>query len=146
MRVNILIIAVWLILPACNTTAKINRQSLNDIPHIFIGTFTDDYGSTYHINNKEWIHDKKIRYHLLSYNKDSLYFIARNDEANPSDKSLYTRIDVMYLKSMDPWKWGFCLTAYKAKTFEEAVNTAAADRANPRQGCGGYPFTRMKRE
>jgi hypothetical protein len=46
---------------------------------------------------------------------------------------------------MAPFLWGFCLTTYDAKTIEEAQTKAKADRANPRKGCNGYPFSRMKR-
>jgi hypothetical protein len=44
---------------------------------------------------------------------------------------------------MGQWKWGYCLTAYKAATDAQAGATAAADRENPKTGCGGYPFSRM---
>jgi hypothetical protein len=64
---------------------------------------------------------------------------------NPGDAGLYTRIDFMQFNNMQSWLWGYCLTAYNAKTDAIAEAAAQADRANPKKGCGGYPFSRMKR-
>ena len=116
------------------------------MPSALLGSFKDDYGIAYTITSKVWVQSKRIKYHLLQYNKEEEFFIAKNDDANPSDGGLYTRIDIMYFENMEPWQWGYCLTAYKASTMQEAMNTATADRANPRKGCNGYPFSRMKRE
>lgn len=50
----------------------------------------------------------------------------------------------MRLSDLAPYTWAFCLTAYKAPTAESARATTAANRATPRTGCNGYPFSRMK--
>lgn len=110
-----------------------------------LGDFTDDYKIRYTITNKTFTQHPGVKYNLLSYNEKEQYFIAQNDTANISDGGLYTRIDIMRFSNMEPWRWGFCLTAYQAPTYEAALQTAAADRANPKKGCGGYPFSRMKR-
>ncbi len=147
MKIGLLaVVLLSLFIPACHTTAKTNQQTLKQIPAALLGSFKDDYGSNYTITNTEWAQGKNIKYHLLFYNKEANFLIAKNDDANPSGGGLYTRIDILYFENMPPWRWGFCLTAYKAKSLKEAVNTAAADRANPRKGCNGYPFSRMKRE
>jgi hypothetical protein len=143
-KIRTFIVAFWLLVSACHTTVKINQQTLKQIPSVFIGNFKDDYGSSYTITSKVWIQDKRIIYHLLQYNNAEKFLIAKNDEANPSDGGLYTRIDLIYFKNMKLWQWGYCLTVYKASTMQEAINTAMADRANPRKGCNGYPFSRMK--
>lgn len=138
---------VWLCLSGCHTAGKLQHgNTLKNIPAALLGSFKDDYGSVYTISSKEWQHGKSTKYHLLLYNKEQNYLIAQNDTANPSDGGLYTRIDIMYFENIEPWHWGYCLTAYKAATMDEAVNTAAADRVNLRNGCNGYPFSRMKRE
>ena len=144
MKIRTLIVAFWLLVSACHTTTKINQQTLKQIPATLLGSFKDDYGSSYTISGKDWIQDKRIKYHLLQYNKTENFIIAKNDEANPSDGGLYTRIEIMYFENMEPWHWGYCLTTYKASTMQEAINTATADRVNPRKGCNGYPFSRMK--
>jgi len=145
-RIIMLSSALWLFTTACHTAAKSQARTLRQVPEELLGNFKDDYGSVYHISNKEWLQGVHIKYHLLMYNKEGDFFIAQNDTANSSDGGLYTRIDIMYFKDMEPWHWGYCLTAYKAATIQEAINTAVADRANPRKGCNGYPFSRMKRE
>ncbi len=145
MKIATFIIAYWLLFLGCGTTAKINRQSLTQIPSVLLGNFMDDYGSSYTITSKIWMHGAKSKYQLLHYSKKGNYFIAKNDDANPSDAGLYTRIDIMYFNNMESWQWGYCFTAYKSTTAQEAINTIAADTANPRKGCNGYPFSRMKK-
>ncbi len=138
-------IGILILFTQCGPAAK-NKQSLSAIPAGFIGNFKDDYDIRYTISDRAFIQHPGIIYHLISYNSSEKYFIARNDDKNPSEAGLYSRIDVMEFKGMEPYTWGFCLTAYKAKTAEEAIATAAADRNNPKKGCGGFPFSRMKRE
>ncbi len=140
-----LIALILLSIASCHSSSKIQSQTLQQVPEDILGTFKDDYGSIYHISKNEWTQGAGIKYHLLLYNKEGNYFIARNDEHNPSDAGLYSRIDIMHFQNMEPWRWGYCLTAYKAATMQDAINTAAADRANPKKGCNGYPFSRMKR-
>lgn len=146
MRIVAIITAIVLLTTACHTSFKNQGKTLQQVPETLIGSFKDDYGSEYQISNTEWRQGNGIKYHLLLYNKSDKYFIAKNDSANPSDGNLYNRIDIMYFENMEPWRWGYCLTVYKATSVEEAINTAAADRLNPRKGCNGYPFSRMKRE
>lgn len=142
---KIFLTGLLVVLIHCGPAAK-NKQSLSSIPAEFIGNFKDDYGIKYTISNSQWIQHPGIIYHLISYNSSEKYFIARNDGKNPSEAGLYSRIDVMDFQNMEPFRWGFCLTAYKAQTPEEAIAAAAADLSNPRKGCGGFPFSRMKRE
>jgi len=131
-------------MPACHTV-KTGRQSLQTIPSQLLGRFQDDYGSSYSITHKQWVQNNTYKYHLIHYNKNENYFIARNDTANPADGGLYTRIDIAFFNNMEPWQWGYCLAAYKAGSEQEALQTPPADRQNPRKGCNGYPFSRMKR-
>lgn len=129
----------------CHTAKDISGNSLKNIDTSFIGDFTDDYKIRYTITNTTFTQHPGVKYHLLSYNEKEQYLIARNDTANISDGGLYTRIDIIRFSNMEPWRWGFCLTEYKAPTKEAAVQAVAADRAHPKKGCGGYPFSRMKR-
>ena len=139
------LLVLLLMFTCCTTTSKTSSVPLKNIPAELLGNFNDDYDISYTINNDVWIQHPGIQYHLLSYDSKGEYFIAKNDAGNPSEAGLYTRIDIMHLQGMEPFTWGFCLTAYKAKTIEEAITTASADRSNPKMGCGGYPFSRMKR-
>jgi len=113
-------------------------------PSFVKGTFVDDYGIKYSINDTLWVQHPNIKYHIIKWNVAEKYVIAKNGSGHKADENKYTRIDFMTFEGMEPWKWGFCLTAYKAKTDVEAEQTAAADRKNPRKGCNGYPFSRMK--
>jgi len=140
-----LAVVIVLIATACRTTDH-RLPTAVDVPKELLGSFIDDYGSSYLIRSNVWRHGPSIKYDLLMYNSDGQYFIAQNDDANPSDGGLFTRIDIMYFNDMEPWRWGFCLTAYKAASIQDAINTVSADRSNPRKGCNGFPFTRMKRE
>jgi len=110
-----------------------------------LGSFEDDYQIKYKISDTLWTQLPNTRFHIIKWNMEKKYIIAKNDAKNPGDGSLYTRIDYMTFDKIEPWKWGFCLTAYNAPTDAIAEATAAADRDNPMKGCGGYPFSRMKR-
>jgi hypothetical protein len=114
-----------------------------DSVSFMFGNFTDDYGIHYSINDTLWVQLPVIKYHILKWNKKENYFIARNDDNNPTEGGLYSRIDYMQFHKMAPWLWGFCYTAYKAKNDADAEASAPADTKNPRKGCNGYPFSRM---
>lgn len=117
----------------------------DSIPARVLGHFTDDYGIRYTITTTLWTQHSGINYHIIKWNIKEQYLIARNGKNNPTEAGLYTRIDYMFFQNMEPFLWGFCLTVYDAKTDTEAETKAHADRQNPRKGCGGYPFSRMKR-
>ena len=121
-----------------------NLNHGDSIPYMF-GKFADDYDILYTVNDSLWIQEPGIKYHILKWNKIEQYFIAKNDDKNPSEAGLYTRIDYMQFKNMKPWLWGFCYTAYKAKNDSIAEQALSADRSNPIKGCNGYPFSRMKK-
>lgn len=115
------------------------------IPVMLKGKFTDDYGIRYMVTDTVWTQLPNVTYHIISWNLEEEYLLARNDANNPSEPGLYTRIDFMRFSNMEPFLWGFCLTTYDARSVEEAEKKAKADRANPKKGCNGYPFSRMKR-
>ena len=115
------------------------------LPALVLGRFADDYGSVHTINSDEWRHDAHSKYHIVKWVGAKEYLIAYNDIANPSDGGKWTRIDWLPLPGMPPYEWAFCLSAYKAATAAEAEATTTANRALPRTGCSGFPFTRMNR-
>ena len=128
-------------LASCSEAKKV--FSSKEVPDSFLGVFSDDYNITYDITAKTWKQTPGITYKIIGWNMDSLYLIATNIDS--SRKTLYTRIDFMKFKDMAPYEWGFCYTTYTATSLKEAFMTAAADRQNPKKGCGGFPFSRMKR-
>jgi len=128
-----------------NTHAQPKHAAAVKPPAYLIGTFEDDYQIRYEINDTLWLQLPSSRYHIIKWNFAEKYLIARNDGRNPGEGGLYTRIDYMEFSNMAPWKWGFCLTAYKAESDKAAEATAAADRDHPMKGCNSFPFSRMKR-
>lgn len=115
-------------------------------PGVMRGRFSDDYGNRFEISDTLFAQRPHGRFHLVEWHVPEQYVIARNDAANPSDPGLWTRIDWMRFEGMPPYTWGFCLTAFRAPSREVARATPAPDRAAPRTGCNGYPFSRMKAE
>lgn len=124
----------------------IQRQpAVDSIPAVFIGNFKDDYGIGYSVTDSLFTQHPNVKYHILRWNLKEHYFIAKNDTNNPSEQGLYSRIDYMEFTGMEPFNWGFCLTSYNAATDLAAEQATSADRTNPKKGCGGFPFSRMKR-
>jgi hypothetical protein len=110
-----------------------------------LGTFQDDYGSSYEITRSEWRHVGYARYHIAHWQPASGYLVARNDPSNPTDGGRWTRIDWVRLDGMQPFEWAFCMSAYDAATEAAAESTSTARRDSPRTGCNGFPFSRMRR-
>lgn len=127
------------------STYSTGKFVADSIPAHILGNFIDDYGIRYSITDTLWTQQPGINYHITKWNTAAQYIIARNDKNNPGEAGLYTRIDYMSFEKMEPFLWGFCLTVYNATTETEAETKAQADRQNPKKGCVGYPFSRMKK-
>lgn len=136
-KITIFLLALVISIQAQTTKTK--------APEFALGNFTDDYGITYSINDTLWIQNPTTKYHIIKWNPEKQYLVAKNDAANKTDGNKYTRIDYMTFTGMEPWRWGFCLTVYDAETDVIAEQTAYVDRQNPKKGCNGYPFSRMKK-
>ncbi len=115
------------------------------LPSWIKGQFTDDYAISYAINDTLFQLGSSARYHILEWDESQQYLLVRNDENNPSEKGLYSRIDYMQFTNMKPYLWGFCLIVYNAPNIATAKKVLPADRENPKKGCNGFPFSRMKR-
>lgn len=118
----------------------------NSPPPLLLGSFVDDYDIEYTITKNYWEMKPGIRYNIIRWNTAEQFILAKNDPSNPTAAGRFTRIDYMLLEvNQSPYLWGFCLSAYDAESLEQAKQVATADRNHPRQGCNGYPFSRMKR-
>jgi hypothetical protein len=124
--------------------AQVKPTPTNQSTTTFLGEFTDDYGIRYSISDTLWLQHPRTRFHIIRWDVVNQFILAKNDNGNPGDGGLYTRIDYMRFSDMEPWKWGYCLTVYNAKTDALALAAASADREHPRKGCNGFPFSRMK--
>ncbi len=110
-----------------------------------LGEFEDDYGNRYTITMREWFQHPRARYHVLAWHTQQHFLVARNDSGNVADGGRWTRVDWMQLSGTPPYTWGFCLSAYAAPSAAAAESVHVAQRASPRTGCNGFPFSRMRR-
>lgn len=115
------------------------------LPNALVGEFADDYGIEYTITSSEWFQRPRARYQIVRADTTARYLVARNDDRNPGDGGLWTRIDWIVLEGMPPYEWAFCLSAYDAPTMAAAEAVTHARRDTPRTGCNGHPFSRMRR-
>jgi len=134
---NKLILFIFVFVPGTN-------KNSSSIPQFLKGKFIDDYGIQYTISDSLWFQQPNAKYHIIRCNEKEGYLIVRNGANNKSNPGMYSRIDYMTFEGMDPWKWGFCLSVYDAKTDSSAEKGYKADKLNPRKGCNGFPFSRMK--
>jgi hypothetical protein len=139
------LLPLLLLLAACHATPPIATPAASTPPALVTGTFTDDYGSRHVVSDTLWQHGTRNRYRIVRWNVAEQYLIAQNDSSNSAEKGRWSRIDWMPLTGMPPYTWGFCLTAWDAPTRATAEATPAPNRAAPKTGCGGYPFSRMTR-
>ncbi len=118
-------------------------------PSRLLGSFIDDYGSQYTVTADSFQMLPRSFYQIVEWNTDSQFIIAKTaagDTAHGTEAAtIWLRIDWMEFPNMEPYTWGFCFTAYEAPSAEAARATPSADRSAPRTGCGGYPFSRMRR-
>ncbi len=136
---------IVLLVAGCATPAAVESNSNGNPPSFLQGEFEDDYGIKYSIDRNEWRQLPYAKYHIFKWAANDQYLIARNDEANPGEAGLWTRIDWVELSGMPPFEWGVCISAYDATTAEAAESVDFVKRETPRTGCNGHPFSRMRR-
>lgn len=129
---------------ACGCIKQLDSTSVSNQPPPFVlGQFTDDYGISYSITNKEWLMKPGQSFEIIEWNSEHQFAIAKNHSDNSSDGNRYSRIDFMLLDD-EAYQWGFCFSTFDAESAQEARSVLIADRENPKTGCNGYPFSRMK--
>jgi len=144
-RYLLLILSLGLLLGGCmHRPPSSTETAAGTPPSLLLGDFEDDYGIRYTITLQTWRQHPATTFHLVRWEPEGRYLIARNDADNPGDGGLWTRIDWVELSGMPPYRWAFCLSAYDAPTAAEAEATTLAVRETPRTGCNGYPFSRMR--
>lgn len=118
----------------------------SQVPSELLGTWADDYGSRHLVSDSLWSHDGANTYEIVRWDSAGQYAIARNAASNRDDAGRFTRIDWVQLEGMPPYTWAFCLSIWDAPTSDSAAHVFTARRDAPRTGCGGFPFTRLRRE
>ena len=114
-------------------------------PAALLGEYEDDYGSRHSVRAGEWVQHPRNRFVITHWDTAASYLIARNADSNPEDAGRWTRIDWVPLAGMPPYEWAFCFSTWNAPTAEAAAAVRVANKAAPRTGCAGHPFTRLKR-
>ncbi|MEM9548046.1 MAG: hypothetical protein AAGA77_18840 [Bacteroidota bacterium] len=120
------------------------KHDTNVLPTFMIGTFEDDYGIHYQVDNSMFQLLPDDKYHVLSVNIVERYIILQNDSLNTFAPSLFTRIDYEKLSSMEPFEWAFCFSSFEEASVEEAINKVNTQKTDLMKGCNGFPFSRMK--
>jgi len=115
------------------------------IPTALRGTFIDDYGTRHTIDDSLWVHGSVNRYHLVEWHPGAHSVITRSGPADAAAGGGFGRIDWLTLAGTDGWEWAFCIVAWDVPSVAAARAVTVADTSHPRSGCGGYPFTRMRR-
>lgn len=139
-----LVIALVLLLAGCSARSLAYDITPQPPPPFMLGSFADDYDNEYEITPTDWVQLPHGRFHIVYWNSDEQYLLAQNDSANSSAPGKWSRIDWMEFTGMEPYTWGFCLSAYNAESRRDAEARAIAQRSTPRTGCNSYPFSRMK--
>ena len=114
-------------------------------PALVLGDFGDDHGHLYRITREAFEMLPRTRHHIVAWQPDRQFLIARADSTASAPRGSWLRIDWMALSGMAPYTWAYCFTAYSAPTADSARVTRSADRTTPRTRCGGHPFPRMNR-
>lgn len=107
-------------------------------PALVLGEFQDDYGNSFTVSAEVWIQHPHGRYTVDRWVPKRQYMIARNPDGE------WARIDWLELDGAEPWTWGFCLSAWNADSPKAAEAVEVVDREDPRTGCNGWPFSRMR--
>ena len=108
-------------------------------PSFLLGDFTDDYGIKYSITDTSWIQYPDFEISIVTIDTAEMYVLGYN----VMDSS-YTKIDYMPFQNQGEYTWGYCYTTYEQKDQSDALSAANANRATPKTGCNGFPFSRMK--
>lgn len=109
-----------------------------------VGEFEDDYGNRYVITRDRWLQRPDMAYDVVAWDTAAMTLIARSAAEEPDEPGAWSRIDWVELDGMPPWRWGFCFTVWDVASRADAESAAPADRASPRDGCNGFPFSRMR--
>ena len=113
-------------------------------PAFLLGAFVDDYGAEYVITEESWSQGSS-EYHVVAWDAGSSRVLARNADSNPTEAGLWSRFEWIKLDPGSEYEWAYCHIVYDGESREEARSKPPANRAEPRSGCNGHPFTRMKR-
>ena len=138
-------VSEFIFIDGCTQASRVESAPVGSPPAYVLGTFIDDYGGHHTISATQWRQGDEDRYHIVRWNADGHYLIAENESgSSPASLGEWTRIDWIRLDGMPPYTWAFCFSAYQMRTAAAAESSMVAKADTPRNGCNGYPFTRMR--
>lgn len=120
-------------------------EKVSSISEFMRGNFEDDYRVTYSVSDSVFKMEEHTKIHIVEWNLEEQFFLGQNDSSNIYDPLLYSRIDWMKFENMGEFEWGFCMSAYNEISLDSARAVSVVNREDPKTGCNGYPFSRMKR-
>ncbi|MEK9509302.1 hypothetical protein WI460_13975 [Gemmatimonadota bacterium Y43] len=123
---------------ACGGVAE--RPVSPELPGPLVGHFVDDYGEERTVSSRRWTPHRGTALVVERWSVGEQWLLLRHPES-----ALWTRVDWVELDDAE-WRWAFCLTSWDQPSAAAALRegTGVADRTNPRVGCNGSPFTRMR--
>ena len=131
----------------CSDTPEAGRADAtaqNSAPTLIRGSFEDDYDITYSITDSSWQQHPAPPMSVVEWDTAAQYVIVRNAKTDSLPSQQFTRIDWLALDGFPPYTWAYCYTIYDAETVAQARNADPAVRDTPRNGCNGFPFSRMQ--
>ena len=134
---------VVILLCSCTVNKSLETTSNTTPPSYLIGSYEDDYGIAYEISQDTFRLLPELTYEIKSWNLSGQYFLMK--EIRADEKNVYARIDWITLpEDIDGYSWAYCMSTYDAASLQEAQSVEIADRSRPKEGCNGFPFSRMK--
>lgn len=107
------------------------------------GKFVDDHGGQHSLGVNYWIMRGDGQASTFRYvDTKPGHIIAKNDSKNQYNPGLFSRFD--YVKQKDG-TIAFCQTVADAATKEAAEKHKPANFKD-KKGCGGFPFSTLKKE
>lgn len=146
MRDRVRVVLATVLLMAATATSALGQDSEGGIPPWLLGDFADDYGIRYTIRTDAWIQRPDASYRIERWDVDARHLIARDPAGAADGGDLWLRVDWVRLGTGAEFTWAFCYAVYDAASLVEARDGPSSNRATPREGCNGYPFSRMRRE
>lgn len=112
-------------------------------PAVLLGDFVDDYDTRYRLTADRF-REGRTTYRIVEWQPAAEYLLAQQTDSTGADLARWSRFDWVMLPDQGVYRWGYCHSAWRAPSLDSARRTLVVDRTNPRRGCNGHPFTRMR--
>jgi hypothetical protein len=130
------------------TGCSLSRQAASPSatpPAEILGDFIDDYNTRYRITTDRFL-EGRTTYRIVEWQPTAKYLLAQHTDSTGANAARWSRFDWVLLPDQGMYRWGYCHSAWRAPSLDSARHTLVVNRDDPRRGCNGHPFTRMRRE